>query len=160
MANKNTAIGMIPYGALLRATPYVAGGTFYVGAPVKMDNSGRIVAAAAGDALIGVALSNGTAAAECLVADQPDQRFLVQCDGTAVDAQTDIGNVADLVIGSASATYKIARAELDSTTLSATASAQLQILAVESKVDNALGADVKVIVRINEHQLVNAATGV
>lgn len=159
MPNKDRALGMQPHGEVCQATEYDAGGTIYPGAPVKLNSSGLVVAAAAGDTLLGAALSYASSGQKVLVADDPSQRFSIQAAGSNVDAQTDIGNNADVAIA-VDATYKISRAELDDSTLTAAGSAQLQILAVEPQVGEGFGANAKCIVRINEHQLVDGKSGV
>jgi hypothetical protein len=160
MANADRPCGFRPHGKILRANVYESGAAIYPGDAVKLSSDGQIDPAAAGDALLGVALSYASAAgAEVLVADDPSQRFVVQADETQVDAQTDIGNVCDIVATAGNSTYKLSRMELDSSDVNTT-SGQLCILGYERRADNALGTNVDAIVKINEHQLKDAFAGV
>jgi hypothetical protein len=159
MANKDMVKGAEPYGRIYELTPYKAEGTIYPGDFVKKNAAGTVEQAAAGDRLLGVAMNYAAAAAEVLVADHPDQKFTIQGDDATIDAQTDIGLCADIVVASGNATYKRSGMELDASSV-ATGTAQLKILGIDRSVDNALGANCKVVVRINEHQLADSVDGV
>lgn len=158
MANKDMVKGAEPHGRIYEFNSYVAQGTIYPGDFVKKNAAGTVEQAAAGDKLLGVAMNYAAAASEVLVADHPDQRFVIQCEGSSIDAQTDIGLCADIVVASGNATYKRSGMEISNTT--ATGTAQLKILAFARDVDNAAGANTKVVVRINEHQLADSVDGV
>lgn len=161
MANPDRPNGAVPFGEPLRLNSYVAGAAVYPGDFVKLDSSGRIVVGAATDALIGVAIDYASAAAaSVLVADHPDQQFVVQADETEIDAQTDVGQNADILATAANTTYKVSRMELDSSTIASDSTLALRILGVEAAVDNAFGAQAKCIVRINKHQLASNSQGV
>lgn len=152
MANLDQPCGAVPYGELRRAQKYTAGSTCYPGDFVALAADGMVDPAAAGAAMLGVALSYASGVGvEVLVADDPDQMFQVQASATEVDAQTDIGQEYDVLATAGSATYKISRHELDSA--SAADPAGLRLLAIDERPDNALGANVDCVVMINEHQL-------
>jgi hypothetical protein len=131
-----------------------------------------VIQAAAGDALRGVVVGFLVNQADpsvrhrvastnrvALVADAPDLVFEIQedSDGAAL-AVTDIGENADIVVAAGSATTGRSAMELDSST-HATTSAQLRILGLVKKPDNAIGTNARLLVSINEHEL-KSTTGV
>jgi hypothetical protein len=140
-------------GKVLRANYYEAGSAVYPGDLVALASDGQVDAASAGGTILGCALTYASAAGtKVLVCDDPEQRYVVQADETEVDAQTDIGNNCDITATGGSSTYKTSRQELDSSSIG-TSAAQLTILDIEQRPDNAFGGFVDVIVRINEHQV-------
>lgn len=158
MANKDMPKGAEPCGRLYPAQPYKAESVIYQGDFVKKNAAGTVERAAAAGAILGVAMSNAAAGEDCLVSDDPDQTYVIQAAAGAIDAQTDIGLNADIVVGTANTTYKRSAMELDDSTLATTATLPLKIIRVDRSVDNALGANCKVVVRINNHQN-SAGTG-
>lgn len=153
MANADTPNGLLPVGPVLRIQQYEAGSAIYPGDPVALASDGQIDRSA-GPALIGVALSYASAAGvKVLVADHPDQMFEIQSDDSSIDAQTDMFQNYDIALGSADTTYKKSQAELDGDTNSATATVALKLLRIMPRVNNALGANVKCVVKLNNHQL-------
>jgi hypothetical protein len=160
MANLDRPRGFEPKGEPLRANKYVAGSACYPGDAVAIASDGKVDPAAAGGKILGVALNYASAdLEEVIVADHPDQLFYVQADETQVDAQSDIGNVCDIVATAGNSTYKVSRMELDSSDVNTT-SGQLLILGIEDRPNNALGAQASVIVKINEHQFADSFAGV
>lgn len=161
MPNADRPRGFKPHEEVLRLSSYTAGGIIYPGDAVKMNASGKIVVAAAGDALRGVAANYASAdGAAVSVWDDPDQKFQVQAS-TSV-AAADVGLNYDILATAGNATYKQSRQEMDSTvsvTSGITGSAQLRLVGIAPEVNNAPGADVDCIVLINEHEL-RQATGV
>lgn len=155
MPNKDMPKGAEPHGRIYELNAYTAQSTIYPGDLVKKNAAGTVEPAAAGDACLGVAMNHAAASAEVLVADHPDQRFTIQAAAAEIDAQTDIGLNASIVVGTPSATYKRSAMELDASTLATTATLALKVVGLDRSVDNALGANARVIVRINNHQ--NAA---
>lgn len=153
MANLDRPRGAEPKGKPLRENAYVAGEAIYRGDLLKKANTGKVVRAAASDALIGVAAASAAADEKVLVWDHPDQQFVMQADGGDIDAQTDILLNYDFVVASPDTTYSISRTEVDSSTGDTTATLPLKLLAVDERPDNALGAQVDCIVKINNHQL-------
>jgi hypothetical protein len=153
MANRDIVDGAKPYGPCLRARPYQAGGTVYPGDLLKFSSGGQVVAGTAGAACMGVALTYATSGVDVIVADHPDQEFVMQVAADEVDAQTDINQNASLIAGSPNTTYRRSGMELDGSTLATTATLELKIIRLLPAVDNALGANAKLIVKINNHQL-------
>lgn len=160
MPNADIVAGARPYGRLYQMNSYTAESVIYKGDFVKKNANGTVERAAATNAVVGVAMSNAAATEKVLVADHPEQQFVVQAAAAAVDAQTDIGLNYDIVVGTASTTYKRSGMELDDSTGDVTSTRVLRLLAIEPAVDNALGANVKCIVKINLHQNATAVAGV
>lgn len=159
MANPDQPRGFAPKGVPLRENKYIAGGVVYPGDAVKLDANGKVVVGSASDALVGVA--NGYAAADgdaILVHDHPDQLFIVQADDATIDAQTDINLNYDILATAGSSAFRMSRMELDASTQNTTATLPLKLLGIEERPNNALGANVDCIVKINNHQL-SAGTG-
>ena len=135
------------------------------------DGVATVAQAAAGEAIRGVVVGVKPVTAESpiyreastaryvMVADAPDLVFEVQEDavGGAL-AATDVGNNADLVVGSGSTATGRSGMELDSST-KATSTAQLRIIGFAQRPDNEIGDNAKVLVTINEHEL-KSTTGV
>lgn len=155
----------------------------YRGSPViPVGTNKRIDVAAAGNRLIGVfdgvsyvdsagetqfkpywasgtALKTGSVA-EAHVFDDPFILFAIQVSSATGLVATDIGNIADVVIGSGSAATGQSGDMLDQTTLTATAATGGQ-LAIEELYDiqgNAYGQYAKALVRINEHYKFSSTT--
>lgn len=96
-----------------------------------------------------------------LVADDPYQIFEIQADGAI--AAVDIGLNANLIYThSGSTTYGLSGVELDTTSdaPAADASNQLLILGLAPRPDNEIGANAKVLVRINQHTEAPGALGI
>lgn len=151
MANLDRPRGFQVVGEPLRITAYVAGGTMYPGDAVKMVNDGKVAVAAAGDLLLGVIANYVVSGGTALVYDHPDQVFVGQLAGSEIDQQTDLFNAVDILATAGDATYKVSRHELDGSTQSGSATAQVRLLAIENTPNNALGLNVAVTFRINEH---------
>ena len=90
------------------------------------------------------------------VLDDPNQLFLVQCDGAFVAA--DVGKNADVIGTSGSTTTGISTMELASSTLATTAALNLKVVGLYNDVNNEYGTNAVVVVKINEH--VYGSTGV
>lgn len=152
MANKDAPKGFEPYGQLRMVISQVAGEVVEPGEFVKLDNTGRVVAVAAGDTIYGLCLEHAAAAGDRVnVSVHPEQLYVGQADETEIDAQTDVGNNCDVLATANNTTYNASRMEIDSSTIG-TVSAQLTIIDIERRPDNAYGEFVDVIVKINEHQ--------
>lgn len=157
MANKNQPVGLKPYEQLIRARKYVAGSTVYPGDPVSLAVDGAVDSSITVP-LIGVALNYATAGQNVMIADHPDQMFVVESDESL--AQTDVGANFELILGTASTTYKRSAAVLDGSSIAQTATLAVKLLAIADGVDNSAGADnVDVVVKINNHSL-GSHTGV
>jgi hypothetical protein len=160
MANADRPRGFWPVGKIKSANVYESGSAIAPGEFVRIAADGQIDAVAAGETILGLALSYASGSGQdVLVCDDPEQRYIGQADETEIDAQTDVGNNCDVLATADNTTYKTARMEIDSSTIAASA-AQLTILGIEKRPDNALGAQVDVVVRVNEHQLVDAFAGI
>lgn len=155
MANANRAKGLQPYEDIKRLSPYVAAGTVYPGDLVRMDNTGRIVAASADTAAnIGVSAQYATVGQEVKVWDDPEQKFVAQADsgGSVSIAQTNCGLNYQIVATTGSTQFRQSRQELDASSGASDSNLPLRMLAIEPAVDNAAGVNAKVVVVINNHQ--------
>lgn len=96
-----------------------------------------------------------------MVADDPHQEFEIQSDSGAATAATDIGSNADYIFthGGDTATG-LSGVELDTSDMSAGATAQLTILGLIPRENNALGTNSKLRVRINLHTEANTVVGI
>lgn len=159
MANTDMPQGARPKGPV-KANAYQAGGTIAPGDFVKLDANGQVVVASASNALVGVAMSYATSGQDVLVADDPDQRFIVQSDDGTIDAQTDINLNYNITATTLSTTYKVSRHELDGNTGATDSTLPLRLLKVYPEVNNALGTNVECEVVINNHQLGKTSEGV
>lgn len=160
MANTDRPRGFEPKGVPMRANSYVAGAACYPGDAVALQSDGKVDPAAAGDKILGIALSYASAdGASVLVSDHPDQLYYVQADETEVDLQTDIGNTFELLATAGNSTYKTSRHELDSSS-AGTSTQQLLLVGIEARPNNAFGAQASCVVRINEQQQVDSFAGV
>jgi hypothetical protein len=153
MANSNRPKGFRPQEQVLRESAYVAAGTIYPGDAVKMDNSGRVVVAAASNSLLGVAASYAVSAGEVMVWDHPEQKFVVQSDDGTTLAQTAVGLNYNVVATAGDSTYKQSRMELDSDSGATNSTLPLRLLGIDREVGEAIGEFSKCVVQINAHQL-------
>lgn len=162
MANVERANGFQPYETIESESPYVAGGTVYPGDLVRMDNSGRIVAASADtNANFGVSAQYATIGQEVKVWDHMDQKYSVQCDsGGSVDIQqTACGLNYQVVAASGDTQYKQSRQELDASTGATDSNLPLRMLAISPAQNNAAGVLAKVIVVLNNIQVKAGTAG-
>jgi len=92
------------------------------------------------------------------VADDPYQRFEIQCDSTA--NQADVFLNADITYAAGNSANNVSKSELAKGTLD-TDSAQLRILGISKDPENndTASANVNLVVTINEHYL-KGATGI
>jgi len=160
VANTDIIAGARLFGRMYQMNSYQAESAIYKGDLVKKNAAGTVERAAATNAVVGVAMSNAAAGEKVLVADHPDQLFVMNASATEIDAQTDIGLNYDIVVGTANTTYKRSGMELDSSTGDVTSTRVLRLIAIEPAVDNALGANVDCVVKINQHQNATAVAGV
>lgn len=156
MANKQQPRGMRPYGEVKSINPYKAAGTVYPGDSVSADNAGQ-VARSITVPLRGVALNYAVAGEIVMVADSPEQKFVVESNGAT--AQADVNLNSSLNLGTPSTSYKLSGLYLDNTANATTATLAVKILAISPAIDNEVGVtNVDVIVKINNHDLA-AGTG-
>ncbi len=86
------------------------------------------------------------------VVDDPDVVFEIQADSANPIAATDIGSNANLVYTHAGdANTGLSGAELDTSSMTTTATFQLKILRLIDREDNELGTNAKLEVLINNH---------
>lgn len=186
MPNSDTIYGLRPVrhltGCDFKANRYFIpatdGTAVFIGDAVKLAGSAdtdgvpTVAQAAAGDTIVGVVVGfevdpdnltrkhrAASTARYALVVDDPQVIFEIQEDsvGGALAAE-DIGNNADIVVGTGNSATGLSGMELDSST-KVTTTAQLRILRVVPRENNAIGANAKIEVLINEHQF-KATTGV
>ena len=181
--NKDAAFGLKPIGKVgqnrdaqgLSEYDIAASATaIYFNDPVKMKNDGTIEVAGAGGAILGslggvfftdattskptfanhLNASNTATDIVGFISDDPYQRFEVQSDNSGASAQTDIGNVADIVYAAGSSPNYVSKVELDDSDL-ATSDGQLKVIGVSRDPENndLTSANVNFVVTINEHFL-------
>ena len=93
------------------------------------------------------------------VVDDPHVIFEMQEDSSGANlAAANVGQCADVVIGSGNTTTGLSTCEIDSDSPSSTSSAQVRILGLVNRVDNAMGTNAKWRVLINEHELKGTGT--
>ena len=170
-----------PYNGPLKMYLFDSSAACYLGDPVKLGGSAGAAGvtvngidcegmpnadvAAAGDVLLGVVvgflplqsdlsvlhkLANTTKRIGLVVA-QPNVVFEAQEDGVGAPlAAADVGENVDIVYAAGNATSGISGVMLDSST-HATTAAQLRVLGLVKRSDNALGDKAKWEVMINEH---------
>ncbi len=160
MANTDRPQGFRVYGEPNKIVILEAGSAVYPGEFVRMASDGQIDAVAAGETILGLCLDYGSAAGvKVRVSYDPDQIYIGQADETEIDAQTDVGNLFDVVATAENTTYKASRMEIDSSTASTT-SGQLVLLGLDTSTDNAFGTNASCFVKVNEHQLITSFAGV
>lgn len=154
MANADRPSGFKPYGAIKQVAVFESGSAIIPGEFVALASDGQVDAVAAGADILGLALDYASAAGtKVRVSIDPNQLYVGQADETELDAQTDIGNLCDIVATAENSTYLAARHEIDSSTVGTGSGGQLVILGLEVRPDNAFGAQADIIVKINENQL-------
>lgn len=154
MSNADRPSGARPCGSILSATEYVAGSEIFPGDFVSLASDGKVDSASATSALLGVALGYASADGKrVLVADDPGQKYYIQSDSDDVDAQTDINLNYDIVATAGDSTYDVSRMELDGDSGATTATLPLKLLDIVQSPNNAFGANVECLVKINNHQL-------
>jgi hypothetical protein len=174
-----------PYNGRVRKYVYPVGETapLGLGDPVKSGGTAdatsglpTIARAAAGDILRGVVVgvdpvdgiaigsenfnrkhAPGTLTQFVYVNDDPDTIFAIQEDNSATFAVTMVGENADLItMVDCNTTTGYSKAQL-STTSHVTTTAQLRILGIVNTPDNAVSANAKLLVMINEHEFKSTA---
>lgn len=158
MANRDTPNGFIPFGPILRVRPYEAAVAVLQGDMVNRkagsaSTSGKmeVEPADATEAAIGVALNAAAVGEVVYVADHPDQEFVGQADGADIATGADFGLNYDLL--ATDGANGLSAHEIDSSEGAATATLPIKVLRLLPAVDNALGANCRCIIKINNHQL-------
>jgi hypothetical protein len=186
MANKDTPTGMSPHSYLNGScyngqtsqyhVPATDATGLFLGDRVKLtgDSTVRgvpvVTKAVPGDTVVGVLTSivmedrsdqiyrPGGVARNIMVADDPQIIFEVQADIAIAAAQ--VGLNANLTAGAGNAITGLSGEELDVGSAAATAGLDVQVLRMADKPDNEFGVNAKMLVKLNNHQFTNAATGV
>lgn len=154
MANKDYPRGFRPKGPVKKEITMESGSACYPGDFVSLASDGQVDPSAAGADILGLCLSYASAAGQKIsVSVDPDQVYIGQADETQLDAQTDVGNLCDIVATGGNTTYKTSRQEIDSSTVGTGSGGQLVILSVNREVGNAFGEFAEIEVKINEHQV-------
>lgn len=94
------------------------------------------------------------------VADDPDQEFAIVDDGANLLAITDVGNNANLTVGTVNATTEVDSTSLDTSTPATDATFQLKILGLLDEPGNEVALYATWRVKINNHIDANIVTGV
>lgn len=158
MANVDRPNGFIPWGPILRVRPYEAAVAVLRGDMVNRKAGSASVSGKmevepgdAAEAQIGVALNAAAIGEVVYVADHPDQEFVGQADGADIATGVDFGLNFDLLatVGSAGQSAH----EIDSSEGATTPTLPIKVLRLLPAVDNALGANARCIIKINNHQL-------
>lgn len=153
MANKDYPQGFRPYGEIKQVVVMESGSAVYAGEFVALASDGQVDAVAAGGDILGLCLDNAAASgAKVRVSVSPEQVYIGQASSTQIDAQTDVGNLCDVLATAEDATYAAARHEIDSSTIGTGSGGQLMILGLHGQVGNAFGEFAEVLCKINEHQ--------
>ena len=97
-------------------------------------------------------------AVKAYVYDDPDITFSIQTDGTFANAQVGLNSNVTLTAGNTAFGYS--KQELTSTTVAVTATLPIRILRLIDEPSNAVGANAKVEVYINNHQLRANSAGI
>jgi len=153
MANRDQPQGARPLGEARRVQEYTAGAEVFPGDFVHLEADGLVDPSVVAENILGVALDHATASGQLLkVSVDPEQIYVIQADGSDVDAQTDIGNTFEILATAGDTTYNQSRMEVDSSTFG-TSTQQLVLIGIDNRDDNALGAQVDCLIKINESQL-------
>lgn len=165
MANKDCPHGFQPYGRIYRTNSYPlasANTRIARGDILVMTVAGTVdIGGASATQIIGVAAegrdANSGASTDArvnhiLVYDDPNQLFEAQADSA------DISSVAAVfanfnITATASTTQPISQMEIDGDTGATTATLPLKVLKILPAIDNAYGANVRMICSINNHAL-------
>lgn len=154
MANGDRPQGFRPLGGPSKVVTMTAGAAIFPGDCVHLESDGLVDPAAANEDIYGVALSYASASGESVsVSIDPNQLYIAQSSSGDIDAQTDIGNVADILATAGDSTYKTSRQEIDGSSIATGGAKQVVILGLLARPDNALGTNADVIVKINENQV-------
>lgn len=143
---------IITKGDNVRQNSYVAGGAVKIGDFVKLDASGRVVVAAAGDALLGVSNSYASAAGLPInVFDNPEQQFIGQASTAGIAALADLNLNYNIVANTTSGPE--GNHQIDGASGATTATLPLKVLNLSPEFKAAFGSNARVVFVINNHIL-------
>jgi len=112
--------------------------------------TGVVVGFRPNDAIIAAGYRAASTNAYVLVTDDPDQLYEIQDDSVGGNlAAADIGLNADLVAGTGNTPTKKSGFMLDTSTKATTNTLQLRIVGLQDRADVEVGANAKVLVRLN-----------
>jgi len=159
MANPDRPRGFEPAGDVKRSAEYVAESAIKPGDMLSKNANGTVEPVATGgssyvSSCLGAAMTPAAAGEKVQVSDHPDQEYTCQADGSEIAAQTNIGLNYAILATTADSTFEISRMELDSSTGAALNTLPLKLQRVDKGENNALGANVDCVVRINNNELV------
>jgi hypothetical protein len=190
MANANTAFGFKPVrmqgnspmsgGIETFYVPSTDATALFIGDPVikagSADANGvatvtRSTAAGAISGVVvgflpdstGVVPSSRAASTACYVLCSTDPNMLYECQEDAVGgalAAVDVGLNADFIIAAGSTNTHLSGTMLDTSTKATTAGLPLKIMGFVQRPDNVIGANAKVLVKINLNTEVSGSAGV
>lgn len=164
MANTNTPFGFVlirEEGKEARVRYYEkAASAIYQGDVVKLNSSGTVEVAAAGDQVLGVAAKTESAASTDKIAvfDDPEAEFMVQVSG--IYAAADVGQNANIVATAADTSLNRSKHNLDTASQDTTSTLQFKILGLMDKGENAVGSYSIVRVKPNNHAFNAGTTGI
>lgn len=190
MANRDHTRGLVPVSAIDGSpcdklimkcfVPATDSTAIFIGDAVKLagsaDTDGKyptVAQVAAGDAIFGVCVGVtdivatdpihrvASTATYIHVVPAEDVIFRIQEDsvGGAL-AATDVGSVADLIVGTGDATTGLSAMEIDSSTAATGSSAQVRILGLAPEEGNDIGNNAEWLVIVNESQIADSSNGV
>ncbi len=189
MANQDAAFGLRAIGKVgqnrdnLGLSEYTIAqneaSTIYQNDPVIITATGNIDVAAAGGAILGslngAFYTNPTTGKPTFanhyeqvnatdtvgfVSDDPYERFEIQCNSTA--NQADVFLNGDIVYAAGDSANYVSKVELNKATTTTDADVTLKILGISKDIDNndTANANVNLVVSINEHSLAKGTVGV
>lgn len=177
-----TTISGGPWMGHVRSFPVDSsnGTAIYRGDAIKLEDDGNVAPATAGDLLLGVCVGvevdrtvaatehpgylPASTAGTVMVAVGPDVIYEIQEDsvGGAMVA-TNVGSNGDIAVTAGSTVTGNSKMELDSSDViskdSSAATAQLLVLGLVDRPDNAIGTEAKWLVRINESVFLHGSAG-
>jgi len=156
MANADSPYGFKPWGPLLSAFPFTkdaSAAESFINDVMMGEADGGVAPATAGSVnVIGANLtySAGSTAATVMIANDPDQLYQAQEDGTVTGGVAGIHAVIDHIAGAGSSVTKLSGHELDSSDLNTTGGG-FQLMDVVNRQDNTVAANSEWICRANLH---------
>ena len=163
MPNPNAPFGFQPsttMGKQNQVTVYFkTSAIIYAGDVVKLNSSGQVLPASAGDVMIGVAAEYANAAAtKVAVYDDPNMFFEAQ---VSADYQlTDTGSNANIVATTGDTALLRSKNAIDSSTFATTNTLQFKVLGLIPNGINAVGSYAVVKVKPNQHFFASGVAGI
>lgn len=135
-----------------------SGNAIYPGDAVKQASTGDVDVAAAGDALLGVALEYKAASStdSILICDDPAAVFEIQADNLV--AAADVFQNSNITATAGDSALLRSKQDLDVASFGTGSTKQLKILGLSAIGENAYGSYARMLVKINVHTLKSAGT--